>query len=1210
MNKTAIKNFAVWARRKLISDITYKAGMIGITENGIADPLPQSTGDLQFFDIGTKNYAEVSGIEIKQRNALVNAIKAKERSSNYKTAFQNVLEEVAYTWFNRLIAVRFMEVNDYLPSRVRVLSSENPAKNEPDFVTNPFDTDLEFTPYEQDRVLQLKDENKLDELFRMLFIKQCNKFNEILPELFEKTDDYSELLLAISFTDKDGVVYHLIHDISESDFNISQEGQIEIIGWLYQYYNLEEFNEIYDGDMSKRKIKKEDIPAATQLFTPDWVVRYMIENSLGRLWVDGHPNEQLKSGWKYFLDEPQQDITVLEQTRLIKKEYESIAPEEIRVVDPCMGSGHILVYAFDVLMQIYESYGYTQRDAARSILENNLYGFDIDERAYQLAYFAVMMKARQYNRRILEQGIYPHLYSLEDSRNISQELIDFVANGNKEISKDLSSICDDLRDAKECGSILNIHKVNFEEIYARVEKISSEFYGDIFKQGYQRETIEVLLPIVKQAEAMTVKFHVACTNPPYLSNSRFSENLNAYVLDNYPEEKADMAMVMLKKMLFGMVRKNGFVAAITTVSWMFLKSFERFRENVITNKDFVCLCDFGTELFEGKIGHLPVAAWVNRNSKTNQRMISVRLVDYCYSRRDEKEQEFFNKDNWHYTTPDLLHQIPGSPLAYWVNENFANNYQKKKIEDYAEVITGMTIGDNNKYLRLWFEVSRKKIAIGNDNMNQIDISKTNWIPYSKGGNRRNWYGNYEYVVNWSQKANFNRSKTTLQHLYLREALTWPFIAMNKFSARLLPCGFLWDVAGSPCFFREKDEEYYALGLMCSKVTNYILNAVNPTVNVQAADIAKIPMIVEQSEVKQRIIELVNRCLDISKKDWDSFETSWDFVKHPLVPTQSEWDEQLGSQFAESRKRAFSLISWHYNRWEDECNNRFDSLKNYEEELNKLFIDIYGFQDKLTPEVDEKDVTVRKADLQRDIKSLLSYAVGCMLGRYSIDFGGLSYAGGVWDKEKYVRFTPDKDNFIPITDEEYFDDDIIGLLCKWLEVVYGKESLEENLDYIAQALGNKGNTSRDVIRNYFLTDFYKDHSTTYSVTGSGRRPVYWLFDSGKQNGFKGLVYMHRWNSDTVGNLRVEYLHRMQRVYEKEIERMQDTIDHTQGREQAAAQKRKEKLVKQLKEAKDYDAKIAHIALARVDIDLDDGVKVNYEKVQKGQDGKNLGILAKI
>ena len=577
MNKTAIKNFAVWARNKLITDITYKAGLIGVSEKGIAQPLPQSSKDLQFFDIGTKDYAQVAGADIEQRKALVRAIQDKESTSDYKTAFKAVIEEVAYTWFNRLIAIRFMEVNEYLPSRIRVLSSENPAKNEPDFVTTPFDTDMEFTMAEQDRIMQLKDENKLDDLFRILFIKQCNKLHEILPELFEETNNYTELLLSISFTDSDGVVYHLVHDIPEDDFNVEKEGQVEIIGWMYQFYNIEPKAEVFS---KKGKIRKEEVPAATQLFTPDWIVRYMVENSLGRLWTEGHPSDSLKENWKYYLEEAEQEASVQAQLEQIRAEYRNLNPEDIKVIDPCMGSGHILVYCFDVLMQIYESQGYTQRDAAQSILENNLFGLDIDKRAAQLAYFAVMMKARQYDRRISSRGIKPHVYAIEESNGINRGQLKYFGTRlspaeSSKAKREITALVDNFVDAKEFGSILNVAKYDWDLLDRYVTDLDDSGQMSLDSIGID-ETQKLLHVLVEQGQVMAQKYEVVVTNPPYMAISSADVKLAKYVKDNYEDEKVDLYSVFINK-CGKMLCKNGFQAMITQHGWMFLGSFEKMR---------------------------------------------------------------------------------------------------------------------------------------------------------------------------------------------------------------------------------------------------------------------------------------------------------------------------------------------------------------------------------------------------------------------------------------------------------------------------------------------------------------------------------------------------------------------------------------------------------------------------------------------------------
>lgn len=1256
MNKTAIKNFAIWARNKLIADICYRAGLMGITEKGIADALPQSTLDAQFYDIGAAEPYLVAGEAIKQRRQLVEVIRDKEKDSDYRTAYQYVMEEVAYTWFNRLIAVRFMEVNDYLPSHLRVLSSES-GKVEPDLVTTPFDAELPFTAEEEAQIIQWKQDNKLDELFRFLFIKQCNALNEILPGLFEKTTDYTEVLLNLSVVDQESVVYKLTHDIPENDFNVEQGGQVEIIGWLYQYYNTALNEQVYDGRFSKDKIPKELLPAATTIYTPDWAIRYMVENSLGRLWVEGHPDSDLRKNWKYYLDEAPQEPEVQAKLATIRKEYAALSPEDLTLIDPCMGSGHILVYAFDVLMQIYESVGYSQRDAAKSILEHNLYGLDIDDRAYQLAYFAVMMKARQYNRRILNGENTCHVHAIQESNSINRAHLKFFGAGLSDLEKNtakmqMEGLLDILTDAKEYGSILNVPEYNWDLLCRFAADVADEAQVSFESAGVE-ETAEQLRQLVELSETMGRKYWVTVTNPPYLGSSRFSAKLNNYIAKNYSDTKADLSMVMYKHALHDMCQENGFVSFITTTSWMFLSSFEKLRFYVLSKFDFESLVDFGTELFDGKVGHNPIVAWVNRKSCTDNKMTGIRLVDYCYSRRDEKETEFFNKKNYYYPTQRDFSIIPGSPVAYWVSKNvilaFENGVALGTIADSKQ---GVATADNNRFLRLWNEVDIKKIEFSANNCEEAAKSAKKWFPYNKGGDFRRWYGNNDYVVNWendgNELRNFRGSVLRNPSYYFQECFSWSLITSGTTAFRYKPNGFIFDVAGMSCFSKLHVQLMYLLALCNTKVIYSMLKIIAPTINCQCGDVARLPVVLSNDEVQNQTVNIANDCVAITRDDWDAFETSWDFKVHPLVYlSKGLWDATAIAATMDYYygylPEASCSLEICYLLWQGQCKERFEKLKANEEELNRIFIDIYGLQDELTPEVEEKDVTVRKADLLRDIKSLLSYAVGCMFGRYSLDVPGLVLAGQPFE-EKFVHasnavtgtgvlgapgllrapgalylrtedgvkqctFAPDVDNVIPITDEEYLEDDIIARLCDWLKVVYGADTLEANLDYIAKALGNKGTTSREVIRNYFVNDFFKDHCQTYSVTGSGKRPIYWLFDSGKQNGFKALVYLHRYTPDTIGTLRVDYLHKMQRVYESEINRMQDMMDHTtNAREAAAASKRKDKLTKQLKECRDYDEKISHLALSRIALDLDDGVKVNYRKLQTAADGKFYEVLA--
>lgn len=1173
MNKTALKNFAIWARKKLISDITYSAGLLAVNENGIGEPLPQSRSDLQLFDIGTKDYAEVKGERISQRNSLVSAIRAKaEELDNYKVAFEYIVEEVAYTWFNRMIAIRFMEVNGYLP--IRVLSSES-GKHEPDIVTTPFDAGLEFTGEESGRIYELRDNNRLEELFRMLFIRECNHLHDILPELFEATNDYSELLLSLSYTDKDGVVFHLVNDISEDDFNIEKEGQVEIIGWMYQYYNTEPKDKVFAALKKNVKITKENIPAATQLFTPHWIVRYMVENSLGRLWIEGHPDADLREGWEYYLDEAEQEPQVQAQLEEIRAGYREISPEDIRIIDPCMGSGHILVYAFDVLMQIYSAQGYSERDAAKLIVEKNLWGLDIDRRAYQLAYFAVMMKARQYNRRILTSGIKPNLFVIDDNRALTPEIIEYIADGDSKIAADLRSISNDLTNAREYGSIINVQPVDFSGLIERIGVIAQSDELNLIAMENKRIACEKILPLVNQAQALSQKYDVVCTNPPYMGGSGMNSVLSEYVRRCYSEAKSDLFAALIIKCL-EFTKQNGYSSLVTMQSWMFLSSFEEMRTKLLTLNTLTTLMHmenmvmgiaFGTAVSVFRKG-----AVKGYKGTYNQ----IKLADI----ENAKPKSFPVAGNrFAQVSSDNFSKIPGMPVAYWVSEKFADVFKNEKLYKYSISPSQNVTGNNDRFVRKFWELSNVKVG-----------GRDEWIFYAKGGGFRKWWGNLLDIVNWTPTARYiyqhgdghHASQIINKDYWYRKGITWGLITSSIPSFRVMPEGATFDKGGSTIIV-EREVYNYALGLLNSKVFLVVAKALNPTLNFQVKDICSLPLVISCLDV---INSTVDKCIDISQVDWDSFETSWDFKTHPLL-------------------KPVPLISESFAQWSDECEKRFTQLKSNEEELNRIFIDIYGLQDELTPEVEDKDVTVRRADLTRDIKSLVSYAVGCMFGRYSLDVEGLAYAGGEWDGSKYKTFIPDPDNCIPVTDEEYFRDDIVVRFVDFIRTVYGADTLEENLTFIADALGTRGNTSRERIRNYFLNDFIKDHIKMYQ-----KRPIYWMFDSGKQNGFRALVYMHRWNADTTGNVRVEYLHKLQRIYENEIRQAQDVAETGSGREVSAAQKRIEKLTKQLKETHDFDEKIAHLALSRIDIDLDDGVKVNYEKVQTGDDGKKIEVLTKI
>ena len=1172
MDKNAIKKFAVWARTELIARVSLKGVEYGITEDNIEDANADSVGG-----------KVLTADEKKQRQALIAEINDK--------GYKQVMEEVAYTWFNRFSALRFMEVNGYLPSHVRVFTDEE-NNFKPQIITEAIHLDLDGLDME--KVYELKDEEKTEELYKYLLIVQCNALNKILPGMFQKIADYTELLLPDNLLREGSVIQQMIELIPEDDW----KDAVQIIGWLYEAYNIEKNELVYNGNMSKSRISKDLLPAATTIFTPDWSVRYMVENSLGRLWLEGHPDvkEQLLSTeeeqsayaagnrdpedtkWHYYLEEAEQEPEVQTQLAEIRKEYAALTPDQLKVIDPCSGSGHIIAYMFDVLIKIYESYGYTTREAVASIVENNLYGLDIDDRAAQLAYFAVMMKARQYDRRFFSRGIQPHVYAIVESNHVDKFAVDYFCNGDMKLTAVMDTIIKELHDAKEYGSILTVTPQDWSVLYDRFAEITEDI--NMSRDMALRE----LLPLVQVAEALAQKYDVVVTNPPYLGSSRFSPKLDSFVKEHYPDVKTDLSMVMFKHSLRDLCKAKGYVSFITTTSWMFLSSFEKLREYVIDGYTFGSLVDFGTELFEGKVGHNPIVAWVNCKSNIKANMTAIRLVDYCYSRRDEKEPEFFNIKNRHISNQDKFEMIPCSPIAYWVSAGLLSAFATgKSLGDIALARNGMKTGENGRFVRLWWEVILQEFNSTACDWKEASSSGAKWFPYNKGGEFRKWYGNNDCIVNWQNEGDeiFNHAKADKRNvqdypleLKFKPSASWSLVTSGQPAFRYKENN-LSDIAGMS-FFTEKQELLILLGFCNSKIALEILKILAPTINFQAGDIGRLP-IVDYGVETDTIRALVTSNIDESALDWDSFETSWDFQHHPLF-------------------RKVHTIAEAFTQWQAECDDRFNQLKANEEELNRIFIDIYGLQDELTPEVEDKDVTVRKADLSRDIRSFISYAVGCMFGRYSLDVAGLAYAGGEWDASKYASFAADKDNIIPICDDEYFEDDIVGLFVEFVKTVYGADTLDENLKFIADALGGKGQP-KDVIRNYFLSDFYSDHCKIYQ-----KRPIYWLFDSGKKNGFKALIYMHRYQPDTIARIRTDYVHEQQARYRTAIADLEQRIANASTGERVKLNKKLTTLQAQDTEIRTYEEKIHHLADQMISIDLDDGVKKNYAIFQD--------VLAKI
>ncbi len=1198
MDKNAIKKFAVWARTELIARVSLKGVEYGITEDNMVDANADSVGG----KVLTAN-------EKAQRKALIAEINDK--------GYKQVMEEVAYTWFNRFSALRFMEVNGYLPSHVRVFTDEE-NNFKPQIITEAIHLDLDGLDME--KVYELKDAEKTEELYKYLLIVQCNALNAILPGMFQKIADYTELLLPDNLLREGSVIQQMIELIPEDDW----KDAVQIIGWLYQYYNSEKKDDMFAALKKNVKITKENIPAATQLFTPDWIVRYMVENSLGRLWLEGHPDvkeqflptEEEQSAyaagnrdpedtkWHYYLEEANQEPEVQAQLAEIRKEYAALTPDQLKVIDPCSGSGHILAYLFDVLMQIYESYGYTTREAVASIVENNLYGLDIDDRAAQLAYFAVMMKARQYDRRFFSRDIQPHVYAIAESNHVDSFALEYFCDDDAKLKKAMDTIIKELHDAKEYGSILTVTSQDWSALYDRFAEITEDI-------NMSRETaLRELLPLAQVAEALAQKYDTVVTNPPYMADSGMSPHLLNYVKDNFKNYRNDLYSCFMKKTI-AMLKANRFTGLMTSYTWMFLTAFSKMRIEMLSENSLVTLVQPEYHAFF-KEAFVPICTFVLTNRCMNYAGKYIQLAKFTGAEEQEKrtlDAIMSSSCDYKFTVKQsLFYQIPDMPIAYWLKPSTAELFiNGSLLSKYADLRQGLITGDNDRFLRFWSECDARKISTLNDRNKK-------WFFYHKGGEYRKWYGNMTLVVNWENDGfeivNFRddkgkqRSRPQNIRYYLQEGFTWTALTVADFNVRYMPEGGIFDAKGSSGFCNEKDNLKYIIGLCNSKVSMEFLSFLAPTMDYSAGAVGKVPTIICE-EKKAEISNVVTTNIEISKSDWDSYEISWDFQHHPLL-------------------RSVPIIAEAFDQWQAECDERFNQLKDNEEELNRIFIDIYGLRDELTPEVEDKDVTVRKADLGRDIRSFISYAVGCMFGRYSLYKDGLIFAGesysleswvekmndqpGIISHEELVRaycnegvivnemFFPDEDNIIPICDDEYFTDDIVGRFVEFVAEVYGADTLDENLKFIADALGGNGQP-KDVIRKYFLSEFYSDHCKIYQ-----KRPIYWLFDSGKKNGFKALIYMHRYQPDTIARIRTDYVHEQQARYRTAIADLEQRIANASTGERVKLNKRLKALNEQAAEIHAYEEKIHHLADQMISIDLDDGVKKNYAIFQD--------VLAKI
>lgn len=1149
MDKNAIKKYAVWARNELIARVTQKAEQYEITRDKSASADADSIGG-RLLTAAEKN----------QRKALIEKIKA--------DGFEQVMEEAAYTWFNRFTALRFMEVNNYLPSHTRVFTNEA-GEFKPQILADAIE--LEMDGLDMDKVYELKDTNKTEELYKYLLIVQCNALSSVLPRMFQKIEHYTELLLPDYLLREGSVIEQMIALISEEDWT----DQVQIIGWLYQYYNSEPKDAVFAALKKNIKISKENIPAATQLFTPDWIVRYLVENSLGRLWMEGHPNDALKSEWKYYLDEAEQEEDVQKQLDVIRKEYGELKPEDIRCIDPCMGSGHILCYMFDVLVKIYEDYGYTAREAVGNIVEKNLWGLDIDERAAQLSYFAVMMKACQYDRRFLSRNIQPHVYGIADEKLIEIDSIAGIISGLssneiEETSDILLRLAEELKGAKGYGSIITVTPCDWRLLRKRVntdhkaDQMQFDLYGEEDVRRYINRLIDY-------GELLSQKYHVVVTNPPYMGSKGMNTDLLGFIQSKYPEGKSDLYAAFMLRIL-DFLLPNGQSGLITPYVWMYLSSFEKLRYRLLKNSQIETLVQLEYNAFEAAC--VPVCVYSLRKSRGDYTGRYIQLSSFKgWDKQEPRVLDAIHDFSLNYcfeTSQSKFELITGTPIAYWLSDSIYEVFEKAApLDQYGMPRQGMATADNGTFMRHWFEVDFENLDLHCTNSKNTNKK---WYPHSKGGSLRRWYGNNDFVMNWENDGSavkaYPKSVVRNPDYYFRSGITWSDLTISWFSARYVPEGFTFDSAGPTYFLNDSSLLPYFTGYFNSWIFQEFLNIGCQGMHYSNGIIAKLPIMFGTESQNKEIEKIVNENIDLSKRDWDEVETSWDFQRSPFIGNNDSLLEALINKRIAQKAEEKEL------------------LRKNEERLNELFADIFSMQD-VTPSKGICDPTLRDITCRSAVAELISYSVGCMFGRYSLDCPGIVYAGGQWDMAKYTSFIPDRDPIIPICDDEYFEDDIVGRFVKFIEAVFGSGTIEANLKFIGDTLGGRG-SSRDVIRNYFINDFYSDHLKAYQ-----KRPIYWMFDSGRKNGFKCLVYMHRYQPDTIARIRTDYVHEQQSRYRTAIADLEQQIKNAAASQRVRLNKKMGILRDQAEEIRLFEEKVHHFADQMIPLDLDNGVKKNYE-----------------
>lgn len=1187
MDKRILQTYSIWAKENLEKQIEVSLKTLGI--NGDKDiKNAKKIGDFTKIDGDSNSYpADL----LEKRKHIVALVTEK--------GYKNVIEEFAYTWFNRFVALRFMEVHDFLPHGFRVFSNRSGGV-EPEILKNLNLVKAELN-LDMSICASLKEQGKTEELFRYVLLRQCSALADILPMLFAKDGDYLELLLPKSLLIGETVLTKLI-EIPEDNFL----NEVEIIGWMYQFYISAKKDEVF---ASKKIITKDTLPAVTQLFTPDWIVRYMAENSVGRIWLESYPQSPLRSEMKYYVDDPEQTEEVQKKLDAIK--YKNVNPEEVRVIEPCCGSGHILIYVFDLLYKMYEEKGYSAREIPSLILKNNLVGMDVDKRAAQLAAFSLVMKARSVNARFFNSNYYtvPQVLEIQDSHYLEsigyKQIMKNIGIFTTEETKAVDTLVELFRNGKTIGSLIKMKPVRFECVESVIHKLEHDVVASIFDIPFVDGGCSLLKNLFAQAKVLSEKYDVMITNPPYIGISSMEASVKDYAVKNYPNSKTDMFAMFMET---GFVKPNGFTAIINMHSWMFLASYEKLRNSLFASKTIVSLVHLGARAFEAIAGEVvQTVTFTTRNSQSNGYEGNyIRLIEG--ESQQEKENMFLSKTSTYVRAAECFEYIPGKPLAYWLGSKAVRNFEEfGRVGDVADGRIGLITGDANRFIRFWHELCFQTIGI-NITSNEASIqSNKKWFPIQNGGEYRKWYGNLDSVVNWQNDGfemkhdNFMGTRVR-SHNYngdygFKEAITWTTIATEKFSCRYAANGFIFDTAGPFCHVYNPAYLNNLLGFMQSKVASFYLKVLNPTINFPPGYIQSLPYAAEKINGNEYIGSYVRDNISLAKHDWDDFETSWEFTTHPLVELSNGlWDvtaTMAGITYYHGKNiEVRSPLEGAYLLWAGQCRERFNTLKANEEKLNRIFIDIYGLQDELNPEVDDKDVTVRLADKERDIKSLISYLIGVIMGRYSLDVPGLAYAGGEWDASKYLTYQPDDDGILPIYSKVGMEDGLTARIIGLIKQIYGEDTYRQNMDFIAEALGKNNNESSEETLNRYLNDgFYADHLKVYQ-----KRPIYWMFSSGKHGGFKCLIYMHRYTEDTLALINGKYFLPESTRLKNDMEELLSRISTAEGRDKIRLEKERQKLAAAYNEAIEYGQVLDHMANKYIAIDLDDGVKVNYAKFQ--------------